>query len=141
MKKILFNIFIVLIALVLVGCGQSDEKKLKSYLNKISIEEAINFFDETVVEQDSLDFVNYVANNLDKIDSIISASLVNYTIDRLNLVDKAIVRLATSELLAKTDKRIVINEALEITKEFSDQGDHKAASFNNRLLDTISKNL
>ena len=112
-----------------------------SDLNKISIEEAINFFDETVVEQDSLDFVNYVANNLDKIDSIISASLVNYTIDRLNLVDKAIVRLATSELLAKTDKRIVINEALEITKEFSDQGDHKAASFNNRLLERISKTI
>ena len=46
MKKILFNIFIVLIALVLVGCGQSDEKKLKSYLNKISIETEVteNFY-------------------------------------------------------------------------------------------------
>ncbi|HIT43294.1 TPA: transcription antitermination protein NusB, partial [Candidatus Avacholeplasma faecigallinarum] len=37
-------------------------------------------------------------------------------------------------------KRIVINEALEITKQFSDQGDHKATSFNNKLLETIYKN-
>ena len=33
------------------------------------------------------------------------------------------------------------DEALEITKEYSDQGDHKAVAFNNRLLDNISKHL
>lgn len=112
-----------------------------SDLNKITIDDAVKFYDETVVEQDSLDFVNSVVNNLEKIDSIISKSLVNYTIDRLNLVDKAIIRIATSELLLGTDKRIVINEAVEITKEFTDQGDHKAASFNNRLLERISKTI
>ena len=112
-----------------------------SDLNKITINDAVKFYDETVVEQDSLDFVNSVVNNLEKIDSIISKSLVNYTIDRLNLVDKAIIRIATSELLLGTDKRIVINEAVEITKEFTDQGDHKAASFNNRLLERISKTI
>ena len=112
-----------------------------SDLNNVSINEAVKFFDETSVEQDTLDFVNYVNNNLEKIDGIISKSLVNYTINRLNLVDKAIVRLATSELLSGTDKRIVINEALEITKDYSDQGDHKAASFNNKLLERICKTI
>lgn len=88
------------------------------------------------------DLVKYVEENLEKIDEIISKSLVNYTINRLNLVDKAIVRVATAEMLLKTaDKRIIINEALEITKEYSDAGDHKAVSFNNKLLDTISKNI
>lgn len=112
-----------------------------SDLNNISINDAIKFYDETVVEQDTIIFVENVVNNLEKIDDIISKSLVNYTINRLNLVDKAIVRLATSELLFGTDKRIVINEALEITKEFSDQGDHKATSFNNRLLERICKTI
>ena len=111
-----------------------------SDLNNISIQEAINFYDEPVEEM-VLEFVNGVVNNLEKIDSIISKSLVNYTIKRLNLVDKAIVRLATFELLNNVDKRIAINEALEITKEFSDQGDKKATSFNNRLLDNIYKNI
>ncbi len=112
-----------------------------SDFNKISIEDALKFYDETKVESSALEFVNGVFDHLDRIDTIISSSLVNYTIDRLNLVDKAIIRLATYELLNGTDKRIVINEALDITKEFSDQGDHKAASFNNRLLERICKNI
>ena len=106
-------------------------------LNANSINEVLLSYDET--DPKALEFVNLVTTNLEKIDFVISVCLKNYTINRLNLVDKAIVRLATAELIeGKTDKRIVINEAIELTKEFSDQGDHKAASFNNRLLDTIS---
>ena len=79
--------------------------------------------------------------NLEKIDDIISRTLVNYSMTRLNLVDKAIIRLAVSEMLTDTPREIIINEALEITKIFSDQGDKKATSFNNRLLDNINKAL
>ena len=112
-----------------------------SDLNNVTIDEAIKFYDETPVDQLALKYVKGVEENLEKIDDIISKSLVNYTITRLNLVDKAIVRLATYELLNNVDKKIVINEALEITKEYSDQGDHKAVGFNNKLLDSISKNI
>lgn len=112
-----------------------------SDFNKISVEEALKFYDETPVESSALEFVNGVIGHLSEIDKIISLSLVNYTIDRLNLVDKAIIRLATYEMMTGTDKRIAMNEALEITKAYSDQGDHKAAGFNNRLLERIYKNL
>ena len=79
---------------------------------------------------------------LGKINGTIKETITNYSIDRLNLVDKAIIRVATGEmLLNKLDRRIIINEALEITKLYSDQGDHKATSFNNRLLDNISKKI
>ena len=44
-------------------------------------------------------------------------------------------------LEGKEPRQVIINEALEITKEFSDLGDHKAVSFNNRLLDNIHKTL
>ena len=108
-----------------------------SDLNATTVEDVLTSYDE--VDLKAKEFVDLVINNLEKIDFIISVCLKNYTINRLNLVDKAIVRLATAELIeGKTDKRIVINEAIELTKEFSDQGDHKAASFNNRLLDNIS---
>lgn len=106
-------------------------------LNSNTIDEVLLSYND--VDPKALEFVNLVTINLEKIDFVISVCLKNYTINRLNLVDKAIVRLATAELIeGKTDKRIVINEAIELTKEFSDQGDHKAASFNNRLLDNIS---
>ena len=110
-------------------------------LNEISIEESKN---NIVEEEDEVafSFLELVENNLEKIDEIIEKSLVNYSLSRLNKVDKAIIRLATAEMLdGKTPKKIIINEALEITKEYSDQGDHKATSFNNRLLENISKNL
>lgn len=108
--------------------------------NTISITNAKKMILENDDEHVSY-FLQIVDNNLSLIDELISKSLVNYTISRLNLVDKAIIRLATAELLAGNDKAIVINEALEITKEYTDQGDHKAVSFNNRLLDTICKNI
>ncbi|MDY5983148.1 MAG: transcription antitermination factor NusB [Anaeroplasma sp.] len=110
-------------------------------LNEISIEESKN---NIVEEEDEVafSFLELVENNLEKIDEIIEKSLENYSLSRLNKVDKAIIRLATAEMLdGKTPKKIIINEALEITKEYSDQGDHKATSFNNRLLENISKNL
>ena len=110
-------------------------------LNEISIEESKN---NIVEEEDEVafSFLELVENNLEKIDEIIEKSLVNYSLSRLNKVDKAIIRLATAEMLdGKTPKKIIINEALEITKEYSDQGDHKATNFNNRLLEKISKNL
>ena len=110
-------------------------------LNEISIEESKNNIVEDIDELAS-SFLELVENNLEKIDEIIEKSLVNYSLSRLNKVDKAIIRLATAEMLdGKTPKKVIINEALEITKEYSDQGDHKATSFNNRLLENISKNL
>lgn len=108
--------------------------------NEIEIQEAIN----AVLEEPNEMVTELVMNaykNLYKVDEIIRTSIINYNINRLNLVDKAIIRLAVSEMLTDTPREIIINEALEITKEFSDQGDHKATSFNNSLLDKINKRL
>ena len=111
-------------------------------LNNISVEEARKDVGSHVLTDDVKNFLNMVVGNKEKIDNIISSSLENYSLSRLNIVDRAIVRLATAEFIdGKTDKKIIINEALEITKQFSDQGDHKAVSFNNKLLDNIYKNL
>ena len=109
--------------------------------NEIEIEDAI----AAVLEEDSEEvktFVMQAYKNINRIDEIIRTSIINYNINRLNLVDKAIIRLAVSEMLLNEEPReIIINEALEITKKFTDQGDHKATSFNNSLLDKINKKL
>ena len=108
--------------------------------NELSMYEALCVVMDDEPNDTALRYLNYIEENLEKIDGIISSALHNYSLARLNLVDKAIIRLATAELLMKeTDKKIIINEALEITKEYSDMGDHKAAAFNNKLLDNISK--
>ncbi len=122
-------------------------------MSNISIEDAIKNAKSGILNDDEINenieitenvekLLEFVNDNLAKIDELISSTLVNYSISRLNTVDKAIVRLAVAEMLeGKLDKKIIINEALEITKLYSDTGDHKAVSFNNRLLDNISKKI
>ena len=49
----------------------------------------------------AVELINGVINTKDEIDEIISKNLFNYTIKRLNLVDLAIIRVATYELMQK----------------------------------------
>ncbi len=89
--------------------------------------------------EDVINIIEGVANNIGQINSIIIDSLESYKIHRLSYVDRAIIRIATYELLNGVPKNIAINEALDITKVFSEEGDGKARKFNNKLLDNISK--
>ena len=83
-----------------------------------------------------------VKHNLDKIDQVIVQSLKNWTINRLSYVDRAIIRLAVYELLeTNTPANIVIDEAIEITKEYSNLEDDSQSKFTNRLLDDIKEKL
>jgi N utilization substance protein B len=86
-----------------------------------------------------LDEVN---EHLDVLDKIIADKLENWTIDRLNYVDKAIIRYAVYEMkYLMLPPEIVINEALELTKKYSNLDDDNAKSFNNRLLQNIKDSL
>lgn len=78
-------------------------------------------------------------NSLTEIDETIEKSIKNYTLDRLSYCDRSIIRTATAEMkYLGIPKEVVINEALEITKEYS-LVDGKQVEFNNRLLDEIAK--
>ncbi|MDE7263866.1 MAG: transcription antitermination factor NusB [Anaeroplasmataceae bacterium] len=106
----------------------------------IGVEEALLMEEEE--DQLAKSLAQYCYENLGKIDELISSTIERYTLDRLNMVDRAIIRLAVSEMLEGSQPReVIINEALEITKGFSDLGDHKSVSFNNRLLDNINKKM
>ena len=85
--------------------------------------------------------VNFICSNLERIDEVIKNSLVKYTISRLSFVDRAIIRMATAEMMMGTAEAVVINEALEIIKVYSDQGDGSSVRFVNKVLDNISKNI
>lgn len=86
--------------------------------------------------------LNAVWEKVEELDAVISANLENWTIDRLNYVDLAILRNAVYEMkYAGLPPQIVIDEAVELTKEFSNLDDDKARAFNNRLLDNIRKAL
>jgi N utilization substance protein B len=74
------------------------------------------------------------------IDMVIEKALTNYRLIRISMVDRAILRLATFEMkYEELPKEIAINEALELTKVFSNLDDNKQVKFNNKVLDTIAK--
>ena len=62
----------------------------------------------------------------------------NWRLDRMAVVDRNILRLATYEFLydAETPKTVVINEAIEIARRFSAQ---ESPQFINGILDSIRK--
>lgn len=77
-----------------------------------------------------------IENNIEAIDEAISSNLQNWKIDRISKVNLAILRLAAYEIIFDEDvpKNVAINEALEITRKYSDE---KSVSFINGVLDKI----
>lgn len=76
--------------------------------------------------------------HVEKIDVLIERHAENWRLDRMAVVDRNILRLATYEFLydAETPKTIVINEAIEIARRFSAQ---ESPQFINGILDSIRK--
>lgn len=77
-----------------------------------------------------------VQEHREAIDETITKHLKNWTINRLERTNLLLLRLATYELLyqPEVDKRIVMNEAIELTKSFNDE---KASKFVNGILQSI----
>lgn len=111
------------------------------HLTKAKAEDII----PTIIEDGDENAIRYALNVMSmikEIDEIISNSLVGYTINRLNVVDRCIVELATYEMKQNiVPPAVAINEALEITKMYTDVGDMKEVKFNNKLLDNIKHSL
>ncbi len=75
--------------------------------------------------------------NLEMLDAKIQEHLKDWDYDAIGKVEKAIMRLGAYEILvAKTDKAIIINEAVELAKELADE---KSPQFINGVLDALDK--
>lgn len=74
--------------------------------------------------------------NLEEINKRLQEIAKNWELERMTSVDKAILRLASYELLfmPQTPPNVVINEAIELAKEFSTENSGK---FVNGILDKI----
>jgi N utilization substance protein B len=67
----------------------------------------------------------------------IKEHLKDWDYEGIGKVEKAIMRLGAYEILvAKTDKAIIINEAVELAKELADE---KSPQFINGVLDALDK--
>jgi len=73
------------------------------------------------------------------LDELIAKYAANWKLERLAVIDRAILRLAIYELRAtRTPAKVVLNEAVELAKKFSSED---AAPFINGILDAVHKSL
>ena len=81
-----------------------------------------------------------VAESVGELDPAITEAAEHWRIERMNVMDRLILRLAVYEFLheADTPAKVVINEALELARSFS--GD-ESVRFINGILDAIRRKL
>jgi transcription antitermination protein NusB len=81
-----------------------------------------------------------VAEAIGQTDPLIAEAAQHWRIERMNVMDRLILRLAIYEFLHQPDTpgKVIINEALELARTFS--GD-EAVRFINGVLDAVRKKL
>lgn len=111
------------------------------------IEKQIELFDGLTPEKKNEVFtfarllVRGTIENIEEIDTIIKKHLSSkWSIDRINKVALAVMRMSIYALLYQKDvpSTIVIDEAVEIVKEYGADDAHK---FTNAVLDNVAKDL
>ncbi len=91
-------------------------------------------------DQATVDKILGIVAHLDLIDSYISNHLRNWTISRIAIIDKSILRLAIYELVYEVTipMKVIINEAVEIAKKY---GTRDSFMFINGVLDAIAREI
>lgn len=106
-----------------------EKAGIKYDINEL-IKEKIEIQNDFVYE-----LVNGVINNQKEISKLANKYLVDWDIDRLSKVDKAILSMAIYELMhTETPKIVAINEAIELSHKYSDP---KVTNMINACLDKI----
>jgi len=116
------------------------------YASDIGNEGIDKFIDEIFEEKKirnqqrefALDLYNGIKINLEHIDGVINNYLKEWDLANIGNIERAILRLATYELLySELDDAVVINEAIELAKKLCNDTSPK---FVNGVLDSIKNN-
>lgn len=112
-------------------------------VGEVTLEDAIkNFWKIEKVQEDVRNFTfrlsNGVKENRAEIDEIIKKYAKNWNIERINNIDRNILRIGIYELLYCFDVpyKVAINEAIEIAKKY---GTADSGKFVNGILDRVAK--
>ncbi len=90
------------------------------------------------IKEFSLSLVNGTLEHIDALDEIITKAAENWSLSRMAVVDRILLRMAAYELFYRDDipHAVTINEAVEISKKYSAED---SAPFINGILDKIYK--
>ena len=118
---------------VLYQCYILDNAKIEYNIDDLIKE-------ELEVSNDFLnELVKGVLKNQKEVIKLANDNLIDWEVDRLSKIDKAIISIAIYELVyTDTPSVIVINEAVELSHKYSDE---KVTKMINAMLDKIYKSI
>ncbi len=108
----------------------SPEECLADVLAGRSVEEAVRSYAHTLF--------NGIVARRDELDCIIEEHSTNWTVERMSVVDRNILRIGAYEILYVEDVpyKVAIDEAVELAKRFSTKD---SGAFINGILDSLAK--
>ena len=103
---------------------------LKNFWIEYNPDEEVKLFAEEIVKG--------TFKHLAKINQLIHKCAKNWSLDRMAVVDRNVLRMAVYEILYRLDipTSVTINEAIEIAKKY---GTDESGSFVNGILDSIAR--
>jgi N utilization substance protein B len=113
--------------------NRGDVKKtIDQFWNNFEYPEDLREFSERIVEG--------VSQHREEIDPLIKKHSKNWRLDRIDRVDRNILRAAIFELAYCPDipTKVAINEAIELSKKF---GSEKSPPFINGILDKVAQEM
>lgn len=84
--------------------------------------------------------LNDLSKSLAEVDDVIGRVSTNWSLARMNVIDRSVLRLAVAEFMNEKDvpMKVVIDEAIELAKSY---GTDESPSFVNAVLDKAVKDL
>ena len=97
-------------------------------------------YNDEEIESFARELVNGVKEKKEELDKVIESKAANWEINRMAVIDKVILRIATYEILFKPDipEIVSINEAVDLAKKY---GSEASGAFVNGILDNIFRSL
>lgn len=98
----------------------------------------IEEIDDDSIKEYAVNIIRKVMLNMDNLNNIIENSTKNWTIKRMAVVDRNILRIALAEIFFQESVPdiVAIDEAIEIAKEYSTED---SGGFVNGILDSVVK--
>ena len=123
--------------------SRTDAMKILYQIN-LYRKNKINYNVENIIQNNNIDneftleLINGVLDKEEELNILANKYLNNWNISRLGLTDAAIIRIALYELLyTDTPSKVIINEAIELSKNYSDE---KVVKMINGMLDKVYHN-
>ena len=115
-----------------MGHQQADEVRRTFWSERNSVEKDVRGFAD--------DLFRVATDRTSEIDQLIERHAEHWRMERMAAVDRNVLRGAVAELIGfpDTPRAVVINEALEIARKFSNP---ESVQFINGVLDSVGKDL